>query len=133
MSLPPTCGSMNDLPLGALISVHFNPSWLVANCKPAWPLGSRKKEKRNASEAWVERESRQKRNAAKSEIRNPKSERNPKAEIRNVLRTPIAAIFRASDFGFLSDFGFRISDFTSRISLLPVGSSWTVLAQKMFG
>src|SRR5262245_53192031 len=64
MSLPPTCGSMKDLPLGALISVHFNPSLLVANCRPAWPLGSRKKEKRKEeleSDARTDRERRRKR------------------------------------------------------------------------
>jgi len=55
------------------------------------------------------------------EIRNPKSERNPKLEIpkskpkqRDVLSLSILILgfFRISDFGFrISDFGFRISDF----------------------
>jgi hypothetical protein len=75
----------------------------------------------------------------KSEDRRPKSEGNPKSEIRNPLPVPHSARslrdteapaasvlsagpmpesfanpafgFRISDFGFPSDFGFRISDF----------------------
>jgi hypothetical protein len=70
----------------------------------------------------------------KSEIRIPKSERSPNAEIRMTKlgastgsclvpvcrNSPIGDLlsfglwnsfgFRPSDFGFLSDFGFRISD-----------------------
>jgi hypothetical protein len=49
----------------------------------------------------------------KSEIRNPKSERSPKTEIRipNLRAVRPALLgFRYSGFGFLSDFGFRISD-----------------------
>ena len=46
ISLPPTCGSRNDLPLGAFNSVQFKPFVLVARNKPACPFGSRKKEKR---------------------------------------------------------------------------------------
>ena len=45
----------------------------------------------------------------KSEVRNPKSERNPKSKIQNQL--PPATGFRFSDFGFPSDFGLRTSDF----------------------
>src|SRR5262245_25150806 len=136
MSLPPTCGSMKDLPLGALISVHFNPSLLVANCRPAWPLGSRKKEKRKEeleSDARTDREKRRKRSGAmKSEGRNPKSERSPKSEIRKVGGVRAWTLFRISGFGFLSDFGFRISDFIF-ISLLPIRRTRSVFAEKMFG
>src|SRR5262245_46732136 len=46
----------------------------------------------------------------KSEARNPKSERSPKSEIRNGIRQRVESSFRISAFGFLSDFGFRISD-----------------------
>jgi len=42
--------------------------------------------------------------------RNPKSERNPMAEIRRAR--PQDFWLRASDFGLLSAFGFRLSDFT---------------------
>jgi len=42
----------------------------------------------------------------KSEIRIPKSETNPKSEIPNNRRK-----FGISEFGFVSDFGIRISDF----------------------
>jgi len=43
----------------------------------------------------------------KAEIRNPKSEGNPKSESRKPnLRCP-----RFSDFGIRISFGFRISDF----------------------
>ena len=44
------------------------------------------------------------------EIRNPKSEINPKAEIRMAVGCTTNAL-RASGFGCVSDFGFRISDF----------------------
>lgn len=40
----------------------------------------------------------------KAEIRNQKSERNPKPEV-----------IRESEFGFASGFGFRVSDFDSNI------------------
>jgi len=42
----------------------------------------------------------------KSEIRNPKEIRSPKREMRRY-----AHVIRISTFGFLSDFGIRISDF----------------------
>ena len=44
----------------------------------------------------------------KSEIRNPKEARSPKSE-----KAADRTIFRYSDFGFLSDFGIRISDFNN--------------------
>jgi len=57
----------------------------------------------------------------KSEIRRPergnpksegpKSEGNPKARNPKRERCGARCCFRISDFGFLSDFGFRISDF----------------------
>jgi len=62
----------------------------------------------------------------KSEIRDPKEARNPKAEMARLCyrakrreRNPPsqaeasngAEVIRISDFGFLSDFGLRISDF----------------------
>ena len=50
----------------------------------------------------------------KSETRNPKSERRPKSEIRKGFA---AATLRISDFGLLSDFGFRVSDFILRRAL----------------
>jgi phosphate transport system permease protein len=46
----------------------------------------------------------------KSEIRNPKSEGNPKPESR-VEQTGQSATIRVSGFGFLSDFGIRTSGF----------------------
>src|SRR6185369_12727833 len=54
----------------------------------------------------------------KSDVRNPKSERNPKPE----ARSPKVAVrrfgFRISAFGFLSDFRLRISDFSFILFLL---------------
>ena len=58
---------------------------------------------------------------AKSEFRNPKSERNPKPEVRKKTEAGTskpgvttaqgrATTFRIWDFGLLADFGFRISD-----------------------
>src|SRR5436190_23826180 len=44
----------------------------------------------------------------KPEIRNPKEIRSPKSEKATNALKPI---FRVSDFGLPSDFGFRISDF----------------------
>src|SRR5215471_10918997 len=56
---------------------------------------------------------------SKSEIRNPKSERNPKAEIRmGRMRAG-----RFSDFGLRSDFGFRISDLLALLLLLTFVST----------
>src|ERR1043165_448536 len=57
----------------------------------------------------------------KSEIRMPKSERNPKPEIRHrrTCKCPGGASgFRASEFGILSDFGIRLSDLFSAAQLL---------------
>jgi WD40 repeat protein/serine/threonine protein kinase/tetratricopeptide (TPR) repeat protein len=53
----------------------------------------------------------------KSETRNPKSETNPKPEIPRT-ETPSAPRLgvRNSDFAFVSDFGFRISDFEPKIT-----------------
>jgi WD40 repeat protein/serine/threonine protein kinase len=53
----------------------------------------------------------------KSEIRNPKSETNPKSEIPKT-ETPSAPRLgvKDSDFEFVSDFGFRISDFDPKIT-----------------
>jgi serine/threonine protein kinase/tetratricopeptide (TPR) repeat protein len=53
----------------------------------------------------------------KSEIRNPKSETNPKPEIPKT-ETPSAPRLgvRNSDFDIVSDFGFRISDFDPKIT-----------------
>src|SRR5688572_11994926 len=50
----------------------------------------------------------------KSEIRMSKSERSPKSELRTDFGSVVTTnrhIVRASAFGFLSDFGFRPSDF----------------------
>src|SRR5215471_8567976 len=60
-----------------------------------------------------------------SEIRNPKSERNPKAEDRRAKGREFpdcesfAARIAFSDFGFRASFGFRISDFGFRFELPP--------------
>ena len=54
----------------------------------------------------------------KSEIRNPKSERSPNFEIR----------IRGSAFGFLSDFGLRISDFGRAFTLIEVLLSVSIFA-----
>jgi hypothetical protein len=54
-------------------------------------------------------------------IRNPKAEIRKKSEIRNPKSaSPVGArsALRASDFGFLSDFGLRISDFLVFMSKL---------------
>jgi hypothetical protein len=56
----------------------------------------------------------------KSEIRNPKSEGNPKTEIRKISLALVAELCGLSDFDFrISDF-LRISDFGFRISPLPL-------------
>src|SRR5216684_3832069 len=48
------------------------------------------------------------------EIRNPKSECRKKSECRTPKDWPrLRRHFRISDFGLLSDFGFRISDLSS--------------------
>ena len=60
----------------------------------------------------------------KSEIRGPKSERNPKTEIRNLNDRPrfwlpasgLPGERGQTGFGFLSDFGFRSSDFSVPMS-----------------
>src|SRR5262247_1793519 len=59
----------------------------------------------------------------KSEIRNPKEIRSLKSE--KAARTELCSAFRfrASDFGLLSDFGFRISDLSSRSRLKPPPSA----------
>jgi hypothetical protein len=49
----------------------------------------------------------------KLEIRNPKQIRNSKSQAQG-KRGPFFSSFRASDFGFVSDFGFRVSDFHRR-------------------
>jgi hydrogenase expression/formation protein HypE len=46
-----------------------------------------------------------------NEIRNPKVETRKKPEAQNPSRTSRRLLFRASVFGFLSDFGFRSSGF----------------------
>ena len=57
----------------------------------------------------------------KSEIRSSKSESNPKLEIRIAAFVRLwnfawtAHPFRISDFGLLSDFGFRYSDFPHHV------------------
>jgi serine/threonine protein kinase/WD40 repeat protein len=54
---------------------------------------------------------------SKSEIRNPKSETNPKPEIPNTEASSVARLgIRHSDFEFVSDFEFRISDFDPKIT-----------------
>jgi hypothetical protein len=56
----------------------------------------------------------------KSEFREPKPERNPKPEIRKSSHRPCLDLrLRASDFGVLSDFGFRISAFGSLAHHVP--------------
>ncbi|HYT94671.1 MAG TPA: pyruvate carboxylase, partial [Gemmataceae bacterium] len=52
----------------------------------------------------------------KSEIRNPKSETNPNTKAENPKRPDSLSSFSSSDFGFVSDFGFRIPD------LIPAGT-----------
>ena len=49
----------------------------------------------------------------KSEIRNPKSETNSNSEVSNDknLKDTVVSSLWALNFGFVSDFGFRISDF----------------------
>ena len=51
----------------------------------------------------------------KAEIRRPKSEIRRKRALP--IRVTLSSILRISDFGFLSDFGLRISDFST--FLLP--------------
>jgi len=51
---------------------------------------------------------------SKSEIRNPKPEGNPKPE-----NTANGHIFRISAFGFLSDFGLRISGGIGLVFIFP--------------
>jgi serine/threonine-protein kinase len=53
----------------------------------------------------------------KSEIRNPKSETNSKSESLSPKQgAPEVSVIRISSFGFVSDFGFRISDFDPKIT-----------------
>jgi hypothetical protein len=52
----------------------------------------------------------------KSEIRNPKSETNLKLEIQN---SNPSLLFGHSDFEFVSDFNFRISDLRGGLPLIP--------------
>ena len=59
----------------------------------------------------------------KSEIRNPKEARTPKCE----RSTGPSFGIRNSGFGFLSDFGFRISDFLRPARLLSSGCVLLVL------
>jgi hypothetical protein len=62
----------------------------------------------------------------KSEIRRPKSEGKPKAEIRKDVALPLllaCARVRPSGFGFLSGFGLRISNFRPDPSLEPARPS----------
>jgi glycosyltransferase involved in cell wall biosynthesis len=57
--------------------------------------------------------------APKSETRNPKSETNPKSEgpKSETEHRPVSVI-RNLRFGFVSDFGFRVSDFRPRVALV---------------
>jgi Rod binding domain-containing protein len=50
---------------------------------------------------------------AKSEIRGPKTEGNPKAEIRTPSHSALSGPFRTLALGFPSVLGYRASDFTS--------------------
>src|SRR5690606_6641021 len=54
--------------------------------------------------------------STKSEIRSTKSETNSKHEVQNVSNGPRSRCLRHSYFGFVSDFGFRISCFRLRAS-----------------
>jgi ATP-dependent Lhr-like helicase len=57
----------------------------------------------------------------KSEIRNPKSERNPKLETGKQTAT-VTATLGVSDFGLPSDLGFRTSDFVPRpVTIVDAG------------
>jgi hypothetical protein len=49
----------------------------------------------------------------KSEIRNPKQIQIPKAEMVKTIAGAAISNFEFPSFGFVSDFGFRISDFTA--------------------
>jgi serine/threonine-protein kinase len=51
----------------------------------------------------------------KSEIRNPKQIRNPKEQNPKMARPNVSDLGH-SDLGFVSDFGFRISDFSPKIA-----------------
>ena len=66
----------------------------------------------------------------KSEIRNPKSEGSPNSEarIRGIRREASCLGFRA--FGFLSDFGLRISDFYFLMELKDILESVLFSAQE---
>ena len=64
--------------------------------------------------------------SGKSEVRNPKSEGNPRAAVQGrglrCARTTLVIArprYRISEFGFLSDFGFRISAFVILPHALP--------------
>ncbi len=62
----------------------------------------------------------------KLETRNSKAEGNPKLEIRG--RTVGAFILRVSSFGFVSDFGFRISDLTRPLRSTSFTLAFTLAA-----
>jgi PAS domain S-box-containing protein len=57
----------------------------------------------------------------KSEIRNPKSETNPKSEEENSKQDGGVSDLGNSDFEFVSDFGFRISDFFLHFEVSDTG------------
>ena len=73
-----------------------------------------------------------------SELRSPKPEASRKSEIRISLERQLRSFrlagrrwpaFRISDFGFPSDFGFRISDLIGAavaLALVTFGRTWAV-------
>src|SRR6185503_3951789 len=63
----------------------------------------------------------------KFDDRNPKEIRNPKSELSAVM-FPL----RVSGLGFLSDFGFRISDLTSMLHLLALDQSTSATKAVLF-
>ena len=79
----------------------------------------------------------------KSEGRNPSSDplrrrdsaarRSPKPEIRRTNRLPSRSAFRASDFGFLSVFGLRVSGFIPRELEKSSEQSWGRCAARVAG
>ena len=69
------------------------------------------------------------RETSKSETRNPKPETNPKKETSNA-RNPdaVVSIIPDLDFGLVSDFGFRISDFPSTSGPFDDPAVWDLIA-----
>jgi chromosome segregation ATPase len=70
---------------------------------------------------------------SKSEIRNPKQIQSTKSQVANQPEAPVSNI-GDSDLGFVSDFGFRASDFTTDVAdLSRIAAAWAAPSPKKKG